>query len=258
MMATLPENTVYIHLLQPDAPSYSNVDNSILSGEEIQRLVAFRFQRDRELYRAAHLFLRQVLSRYAPLAPAQWQFSRNAYGKPAIANPDYTDLRFNLSHTHGLIACAVTQRYAIGVDVETIKPLIDLPALCQYAFTTDEAADVLAKASHPQQTDRFYRYWTLKEAYIKARGMGLSLPLQQFGFSQNANNGWQLMCAPALQDTPENWQYDTCRISPEHYLAYCVEAECAANQPVSVWIIPENTSSNLAWKADVAIVDNCC
>lgn len=254
-MQLLPDDALHIHLLQPDGYVDAASEN-ILNLEECQQAQAFRFPRDRDLYVAAHLFLRQVLSRYAPVSPDGWQFSRNAYGKPTIANPAQGWLQFNLSHTHGLIACAVARDRAVGVDVESIRNLNNLPGLCQYAFAPVETADVLAAPSQQAQTERFFSYWTLKEAYIKARGMGLSLPLQQFTFQHLAGR-WQLHCEPALQDSDTCWQSDTLRIS-QHYLAYCIQSGCSDSQLSRVWITMENSPSRVAWNSAVEITAMSC
>lgn len=254
-MQLLPADVLHIHLLRPDGYVDTAAEN-ILNMEERQQALAFRFQRDRDLYLAAHLFLRRVLSRYAPITPDGWQFSRNAYGKPAIANPAYGWLQFNLSHTHGLVACAVARECAVGVDVESIRNLSDLPGLCQYAFAPVETADVLNTPGQQAQTERFFSYWTLKEAYIKARGMGLSLPLQQFAFQRTAGH-WQLHCEPALQAGGEHWQSDTIRIGA-HCLAYCVQRGCSDSQFSRVWITVENSPSRVAWNSAVEITAISC
>ena len=254
-MQPLPADTLHIHLLRPNE-YVDTASEKILNMEERQQALAFRFQRDRDLYMAAHLFLRRVLSRYAPIPPDGWQFSRNAYGKPAIANSAYGWLQFNLSHTHGLVACAVARDCAVGVDVEGIRNLSDLPGLCQYAFAPVEMADVLNAPSQQEQTERFFSYWTLKEAYIKARGLGLSLPLQQFAF-QCTTGHWQLHCEPTLQAGGEHWQSDTIRIGA-HCLAYCVQRGCSDSQSSKVWITVENSPSKVAWNSAVEITAISC
>ncbi len=251
-MQLLPADTLHIHLLRPDGVVDAAAEE-ILDLEERQQAQAFRFQRDRDLYTAAHLFLRRILSCYASLSPDRWQFSRNAYGKPALADPAYGWLQFNLSHTHGLIACAVARDRAVGVDVEGIRNLSDLPGLCRYAFAPVETADVLATLGQQAQTERFFSYWTLKEAYIKARGMGFSLPLQQFAF-QYMTGRWQLFCEPAGDG---HWYSDTIRIG-EHCLAYCVQSGCSDNQSSKVWITMENSSSRVAWNSAVEITATSC
>lgn len=207
---------VHIYTARPDQVQTS--DATILDDNERSRAAAFKFPRDRELYIAAHLFLRRTLSKHAPVAPTDWQFKTNAYGKPFINNSGYEQLQFNLSHTQGMIACAVSYAGAIGIDVEKRKPLTDLDALCRYALAPLEAHDVLSANTIRQKEQRFFTYWTLKEAYIKARGMGLSIPLQQFTFVQDEQQEWQLYTETADLGRQETWQFATYIIG-EHHLS---------------------------------------
>lgn len=243
---------VHIHLLQPEG--YVDIEaEHLLSPEERQRAQAFRFPKDRDLYVAAHIFLRRVLSQYAPIAAEHWQFDHNVYGKPAIANAGYDWLQFNLSHTQGLAACAVARGRAVGIDVEQINRSCDLPGLCQYVLTPIEATDVLSAHSPNEQTERFFTYWTLKEAYIKARGMGLSLPLQQFAFLRENCTNWCLSCDPRLEDAGENWQFDAYRAGTNHCVAYCVQAASEPSHCSNILIVRENSASSVVWNAAVEI-----
>jgi len=256
-MQTLTDKAVHIHLLQPDGYVDATAEH-ILNPEEHQKAQKFRFPHDRNLYMAAHVFLRRALSRYAAVSPSQWQFNHNAYGKPAIANPDVDWLKFNLSHTHGMVACAITRDRAIGVDVEKINRSCDLSTLCQYVLTPLEAMDVLSVCDQHEPLDRFFTYWTLKEAYIKARGMGLNLPLQQFAFQQGKDHRWHLSCNPALQDKGENWQSDAFRVGANHHLAYCLQAGREFSHDSNLLIMEENSSSSIAWNAGVEITPMSC
>jgi 4'-phosphopantetheinyl transferase len=222
-MLSLATDELHIHLLQPGFSK--EVDETMLDSAEQQRAQSFKFKKDRDLYVAAHVFLRQVLSCYAAVPKKDWQFISNTYGKPAIANPSYGWLQFNLSHAHGRVACAVARNRAVGVDVEQRKYLGDLPLLCRYAFSPVEADHVLSAQHGDEQQQRFFCYWTLKEAYIKARGMGLSLPLQQFSFVQDTHQNWQLHYSPNFQDDGKNWQFSSCRLGKDHHLAYCVQTD---------------------------------
>ncbi len=197
-------------------------EEHLLDSAEHSRAKTFKFFKDRKLYIAAHIFLRQKLSEHAPVSPAEWQFTTNTYGKPAIANSGYKELRFNLSHTQGLIACAVSHQQEVGIDVEKRKKLMDFDALCRYAFSTSEATDVLSINKLHMKEQRFFTYWTLKEAYIKARGMGLSIPLQKFTFTENENKEWNLHCDAELEDDGKNWHFST-HVFNEHHLAIGVQ-----------------------------------
>jgi 4'-phosphopantetheinyl transferase len=222
-MLSLPTDEVHIHLLKPGCCKASDLE--LLDHAEQQRAHLFKFSRDHDLYVSAHAFLRQVLSRYAPVSPQDWRFLANAYGKPAIADQEYQWLHFNLSHTQGMVACAVANQRQVGVDIEHGNRQIDVAILSQYVFSTLEAMDVLSAPSQEEQKRRFFNYWTLKEAYIKAKGMGLSMPLQQFSMTKTAKQTWQLIFAPGFQDPGEVWQFGAKRLGENYYLAYCVQKQ---------------------------------
>lgn len=221
-MKSLP-HAVYLYTAKPDTIDLA--DSKLLNTAEQQRAAAFRFANDRVLYTAAHVFLRQTLSQHADVSPADWQFSSNAYGKPAITNHGCETLQFNLSHTRGLLACAISQGRAVGVDVERHKPLHDLENLCRTALAAPETAEVLSHSLSEGQIQRFFTYWTLKEAYIKARGLGLSIPLQQFHFQQTDGGEWRLHCQRALQDHGTHWQFLSQQVENSYHLALAVQVD---------------------------------
>ncbi len=222
----LAPDQVHIHLLRPaELTTYSS-----LSSAEQTRAQQYKFAKDRILYQAAHHFLRATLSRYAEIAPDAWYYSHNQYGKPAVANPGHTQLQFNLSHTRGLISCAISLNRAVGVDVESARPLSDLVGISHRVYVGPELADVLAHSGAAQDT-RFYTYWTLKESYIKARGMGLYLPLKQFHFTAADNGLWQLHCAAELNDNGKHWHCQALALSQSDYLACIVASQPTSTEP---------------------------
>jgi 4'-phosphopantetheinyl transferase len=216
----LAPDQVQIHLLRPA----KHATYPSLSSAEQARAERYKFAKDRILYQAAHHFLRTTLSRYAEITPDAWYYSHNQYGKPAVANLGHTQLQFNLSHTRGLVGCAVSLNRAVGVDVESARPLSDLVSISHSVYAGPELADVLAHSGAAQRT-RFYTYWTLKEAYIKARGMGLYLPLKQFHFTAADNGLWQLHCAAKLNDNGQHWHCQALTLSQSDYLAYIVASQ---------------------------------
>jgi 4'-phosphopantetheinyl transferase len=201
-----------------------------LDADEREQAKAFVFDRDRCLYVSAHALVRNTLSRYLDLAPQAWRFATNKYGRPEIDLAHAPPLRFNLSHTNGLIACAVHSAIDTGVDVEGIRPLNDLDGVAQYSFSPEEHADVRA-AADSDRPRRFFCYWTLKEAYIKARGMGLSLPTTQFTLRLDAPT-IDIRFAPALQDTPADWQFFLDCPTPDHLLALAIRRGAGADKRI--------------------------
>jgi len=161
-----------------------------LSIEERARSHRLRLDADRRDFTIAHDLLRRSLSKYADIPPADWQFATNEFGKPSIENVDLKarDLSFSLSHTRGCVACAITCNAPLGVDVEFIDPSHRIQEIADRYFSEREAA-WLSKSSDEVRNIRFAELWTLKEAFLKARGLGLSGSLTDvsFGFDEHSH-----------------------------------------------------------------------
>ena len=158
-----------------DADRYGTV----LSVEERSRAGQFRFERDRRRYVARRGILRELIGSYLDCDPASVAFVHNAYGKPAIVR---SDLRFNLSHSHGMALYAFCRHAEVGCDIERRDPKFAAEQIPERFFSRDE---VRALRSLPlnEQTEAFFNCWTRKEAYIKAVGHGLSIALDSFDVS---------------------------------------------------------------------------
>src|SRR5262245_1116395 len=148
-----------------------------LSADERARAERFVFPRDRRRFVVARGALRSILASYLGLAPAALAFAYGPSGKPRLAGA--ADLDFNLAHSHELALCAVTAGRPVGVDVEWQRPIADMLAVARTAFSPAERAALLARPE-AERLPTFYRCWTCKEAYLKARGDGLTLPLDSF------------------------------------------------------------------------------
>lgn len=201
---------------------------SFLSEDEVARESRFYFAEDRKRYVVTRAMVRMVLSRYARIDPRRWVFSKNDYGRPAIADAmadadaDARGLCFNLSHTRGLIALAVTRGRELGIDVENVATRAVSLDVAEHFFSRTEVAELSCVAPERQQ-DRFFEYWTLKESYIKARGIGLSLPLDGFSFDFPQQAGVRIRITPELQDRDDRWSFWQYRPSPDHLMAICAE-----------------------------------
>ena len=132
------------------------------------RLERFHRDPDQLLFLATRVLVRTVLSRYAPVAPADWRFAADEYGRPHVVGDGQPRLSFNLSNTSRLVVCAVAQDTDVGVDAERVRPRTPLDIADRF-FAPREAA-ALSALPTDEQLARFYDYWTLKESYIKARG----------------------------------------------------------------------------------------
>jgi 4'-phosphopantetheinyl transferase len=155
-----------------------------LSSDELERARRFHFVRDRDRYVLRRGILRQILSYYLGCVPAAIDFSYQASGKPQLAHPAplSCDLRFNISHSGDAVLYAVTSRRDIGVDIELIRPEIEWALVANCFFAPAEIAALQRLPVHLQSRG-FFNCWVRKEAYLKARGEGLSIPLDSFEVS---------------------------------------------------------------------------
>jgi 4'-phosphopantetheinyl transferase len=204
----------------------------LLDEEEAARFRRFHFNADRMHYLAAHALLRLTLSRYAPRAPQAWRFTKGPFGKPDIDPSLNTPLlRFNLSHTKDLVACVVASGQACGIDVEHVRPMNDMRGVADTVFADAELAALDATPGETQ-LERFFSFWTLKEAYIKATGQGMSAPLKAIAFTLDGND-IAVDIEAAIADAPAQWTFCTLRPSPQHLSAIAVQRN-GARQSV-VW-----------------------
>jgi 4'-phosphopantetheinyl transferase len=152
---------------------------SSLAADEKARAERFYFARDRGHFIVARGVLRAILARYLNRAAAQLSFCYGPQGKPALAGESGADaIQFNLSHSHGLALYVVTKGRQLGIDLERIRPEVAVSEIADRFFPPEESATLRALPADMQR-EAFFRSWTRKEASIKARGEGLSLPLKQ-------------------------------------------------------------------------------
>jgi 4'-phosphopantetheinyl transferase len=197
---------------------------SLLTLEEQKRQARFYFARDRQRYLVTRALVRVVLSKYTAIDPHTWTFNVNSYGKPRIANADDRTQRisFNISHTNSLILLGVTVDMALGVDVENYC-VRDAPVdIADRFFAAEEVAELRA-LPEALRRERFFEYWTLKECYIKARGMGLSVPFDQFGFRFPTDDTLRVCMQPGLDDCASRWRFWQLRLAPCYLAAVCAQ-----------------------------------
>jgi 4'-phosphopantetheinyl transferase len=156
-----------------------------LSAEELSRASEFKFAKDRNHYIGAHGVLRHVLAGYAKCTAASLCFARGPQGKPELATND-RNVRFNLSHSHGLAVIAVSYSREVGVDVELFRPEFAGQNVAERHFSPSEIRE-LQNLPEELKTEGFFCCWTRKEAYVKARGPGLQIPLASFDVSLTPN-----------------------------------------------------------------------
>jgi 4'-phosphopantetheinyl transferase len=155
----------------------------LLSADEAQRAARYGFARDRRRFVVARATLRILLGRYLNLEPGRVRFCYGTHGKPALdALQCEGDLRFSLAHSEDLALYAIASGREVGVDLEWVRPLADLRQIAETFFSARERA-ALFELEPAHRPEAFYACWTRKEAYLKARGEGLALPLDQFDVS---------------------------------------------------------------------------
>ncbi|MBN1944512.1 MAG: 4'-phosphopantetheinyl transferase superfamily protein [Bradymonadales bacterium] len=196
----------------------------LLSPEERVRHDRFLFAKDRHLFLVSRALLRITLSRYAAVNPSDWVFGSRPGGKPEIEQPRLEPpLHFSLSHTAGLAALLVTTSERAGLDVEAPQSNRRILQIARYAFSPDEVEEI-EKMDQETQQRRFYEYWTLKEAYLKARGLGLSLPMSGLSFRMNAE-GVSATFSPQLEDDPSHWQFTLLRLADRYQAAIAIHRQ---------------------------------
>lgn len=188
-----------------------------LGPDELARIARVKFERHRRVRVMGWWLVRTALSHQAPVAPEAWRFRRSPRGRPEVAEPLVTPaLRFNLSHTAGLVACAVTHTDDVGVDVEDGRRRADVMKIARRFFAPSEI-ETIERATEEDRARIFFEYWTLKEAYLKARGIGMSAPLAQVAFTLTSDQPPSVSLGPAIDDHAQLWQFAQLRLA-EHYL----------------------------------------
>jgi 4'-phosphopantetheinyl transferase len=218
----LKREEVHVWTASPEEitdPGLLEAYEALESEDERDRRRRLRFDRDRRERLVSVALVRTTLARYADVAPRAWVFERNAHGRPDPA-PGHAGppLRFNLSHTRGLVACAVAVEHDIGVDVEYVGRRGDPVAIADRYFAPAEVRDLHACPAG-ERRDRFFQYWTLKESYIKARGMGLRIPLRRFAFGLDAGQAIRVAFDAELDDDARAWQFALFRPTTSHVMA---------------------------------------
>lgn len=193
----------------------------LLDHGERSRLGRLRREGDRRAYLVAHALLRSALSAVVPIDPVLWRFRLGSHGKPEIQEPEeYRGLRFCLSHTRGRVACAVALGRDVGVDVEYSASVRSIAELVDHCLSPREAAALNALPARAQRA-RFFALWTLKEAYLKARGTGLTLPPAALSFDLGGGHP-SVEFDQGLRDDPRGWQFALVEASPVHPIAVAI------------------------------------
>jgi 4'-phosphopantetheinyl transferase len=212
-----------VHVWLADLDQRETVVQSMvpmLSSEERARAARFHFARDRRCFIVAHGMMRTVLAGYLGVTPQEVRFVVDQYGKPALASGQ-SQLTFNLSHSGSLALLACSLDRALGIDIEYMRALDDIDLIASHFFAPRERL-VLSQMASGQKLQAFYACWTRKEAYIKAIGLGLAMPLESFAVSLASGEDARLLWVAGQPRQLEQWQIATLAPIPTYAAALVV------------------------------------
>ncbi|MGG1948345.1 4'-phosphopantetheinyl transferase superfamily protein [Trinickia sp. NRRL B-1857] len=203
---------------QLDADQYA-----LLAPSERAQHSRFFFEKDRHRYLVTRALVRTILSRYADVRPKEWAFEAGQYGRPVISNPDpyARRLSFNVSHCDDLVVLAIAIDREIGIDTESTRR--DAPLDLAYHYFSPREIAALRALPFGSRALRFWELWTFKESYIKARAMGLSLPLDKISFLLEQEGSVSATFDPGIEADDDRWQFWQFRPDEDHLVAICVE-----------------------------------
>jgi 4'-phosphopantetheinyl transferase len=200
----LSDGELHLWVVVPNPSADPGPLERLLPPDELARCLAAGSGRRRRELLLSRALVRSALSAYAPIPPSAWRFRTGRHGRPELDAP--SPLRFNLSNCEGLVACVVAREREVGLDVEPASRAAAVLELAPRFTSPAERQALAALASPGARRDRALRLWTLKEAYLKARGRGLSLELRHLTFTFGAT-GIGLQAPPDLEPAPDRWAF---------------------------------------------------
>ena len=210
--ASLDQSESYVHRMQ-----------QILVPDELRRAKCYYFDRDRMRFIISRGLLRTLLGFYLKKEPREIQFCYGHYGKPELAGQTGRDaLRFNISRSHGLSLMAITRGRELGIDLERIRSDMTYESIAERFFSPRENAMLHSLPNNIKPT-AFFNCWTRKEAYIKARGVGLSIPLDQFDVSLIPGEPASLLSTKDSGEEITRWSLQ--ELHPRHGCVAALAAE---------------------------------
>jgi 4'-phosphopantetheinyl transferase len=224
----------YADIRALDDPARRSRALAWLTPAERARFDRYRFDADRLMFALGRVMARRLVGHALGVAPAAWQWREGPHGRPEIASPE-TALHFNLAHSAGLVACVLAAGREVGVDVEDRERRATDPAMVPRFCSPEEAADI--DPDRPDWRDRFLTYWTLKEAYLKARGLGIAVHLSDISFSIGSGpEDVRVSFHRTLSGTDTGWAFRVARPSGRHIVA--VAASTASGEAPAIAIEP--------------------
>ena len=227
----LDANEIHVWLIEAAETAAANLGAyaALLSAAEQARADRFKFAKDRLLFTVAHAALRSILARYTEILPGNLQFDLSGHGKPKLRMPQAGSpvaVAFNLSHSHGVALLAVARSREVGVDVEFVNADFAFDEVAERFFTAGEVAALRALPAHLRR-QAFYKCWTSKEAFLKAKGTGLSGDLDEVNIGHAASRerarvdanvpGWSLLELNVVADYEGALVYEGARAAIQLY-----------------------------------------
>lgn len=241
----LQQNDIHLWMLNPKHIVATPALLSLLSKTEQEKVDRYRLDKAKHTAIITRVFIRLLLSQYADLPPQQWVFSTTELGKPEVQNAPIP-LRFNLSHNDELIICALCLNKDIGCDIENLSRKINVEAIAKRFFSASEYPLIKAKPT------RFFEYWTLKEAFVKATGLGISQGLDTFSFEihpqqqEESNDNISLTFHEQCKEkNPENWYHRLLFPDNKHCIALSVNNKKQTDTKENIRLFSEKQSALL-------------
>ena len=191
---------------------------ALLDDRETARLARFAREVDGRMFLLGRLMARTLVGGALGCNPTAWTWREGERGRPEVGHPQ-SDVRFNLAHSAGLVVCAVTRGRDVGVDVEDLERRTPEAGIVDRYCAPAEVADIGARGDEWPQ--RFLEYWTLKEAYLKARGLGIAVPLSDIAFTIDGHSA-RIGFLGRLAGTDDRWSFTLARPTPRHLVAVAV------------------------------------
>lgn len=204
---------------------------SALTPAERERHDRFRHDIDRHMFLLGRLMARALVGRALGCDPLAWTWRDGARGRPEVGDPA-TSVRFNLAHSAGLVACVVARGRDVGVDVEDLERRQPETDIVERYCAPAEVADIRAQGDG--WSERFLRYWTLKEAYLKARGLGIAVPLAEISFALDGESSARIAFLGSLRGTDDAWSFVLARPTNRHLLAVAAASPGGPRPTVSI------------------------
>lgn len=228
--AALGPGEIHVWQFPMDVPeSTVGACSELLSADEKQRAGRFHFKRDNRRFTVARATMRAIVGSYLRRPPGELQFLYSTHGKPRVKDPAF-DIRFNVSHSGEQAVVAAVSGYEIGVDVEQIRDNVEIDSLAERFFSTGEK-NFLHGLTRAEKLLTFFRFWTCKEAFLKAQAVGLTRSLASFTVNLSGTRP-HLLSGGETEGEESQWSLCELECQQGYTSAFAVEGSIEA---VKIW-----------------------